>query len=184
MFKSLKLYIGATLEFDRLNCTLVDFGYKRQEAVLHEGDFSRRGNLADVFAFTFELPIRVEFFEDTITSIRTFDPVKGTGLWEHQMVIILPFKKISGAKSAAFCEQFPLENFVDIQIGDYVVHNEHGVGRFKGIEKIKNHEKPQDHLVIEYENHEKLFVPVDSMHLVQKYIAFHVRRPQTSSVRE
>jgi transcription-repair coupling factor (superfamily II helicase) len=178
MFKSLKLYINATLEFDRLNSTLIEFGYKRQDAVLREGDFARRGNLLDIFAYTFELPIRVEFTDDTITSIRTFDPGKGTNLWEHRMVIILPVKKPSSAKHVQFSEQFPLENFVDIQIGDYVVHNEHGVGRFKGIEKIKKQDKLRDHLVIEYENHEKLFVPIESMHLVQKYIAFQVRRPK------
>jgi transcription-repair coupling factor (superfamily II helicase) len=178
MFKSLKLYINATLEFDRLNSTLIEFGYKRQDAVLREGDFARRGNLLDIFAYTFELPIRVEFADDTITSIRTFDPGKGTNLWEHRMVIILPVKKPSVSKQAHFSEQFPLENFVDIQIGDYVVHNEHGVGRFKGIEKIRKQDKLKDHLVIEYDAHEKLFVPVESMHLVQKYIAFQVRRPK------
>ncbi|MFA5100350.1 MAG: transcription-repair coupling factor [Candidatus Omnitrophota bacterium] len=178
MFKSLKFYIGATLDFGRLNSILAEFGYKRQEAVLNEGDFSRRGNLLDVFAFTFELPIRVEFSEDTITSIRTFDPAKGSILWDHQMVIVLPVKKVSAARSVSFSEQFPLENFVDIQIGDYVVHNEHGVGRFKGIERIKVGDKAKDHLVIEYDGGEKLFVPVESMHLVQKYIAFHVRRPK------
>ncbi|HOU36388.1 MAG TPA: transcription-repair coupling factor [Candidatus Omnitrophota bacterium] len=177
MFRSLKIYRGANLDFDRLNATLAEFGYKRQDAVLHEGDFCRRGSILDVFAFTFELPVRVEFSDDTVASIRTFDPVKGTGLWDHQMVIILPYRKTSAARPG-FSEQFPLDNFVDIQPGDYVVHNDHGVGRYRGIEKLRRQDKPRDHLVIEYEAGEKLFVPVESMHLVQKYIAFHVRRPK------
>lgn len=178
MFRSLKLYVGAELDFDRLNGALAEFGYKRRDAVLHEGDFARRGNILDVFAFTFELPIRIEFSENAIGSIRTFDPAKGTGLWEHRMVIILPYKKTASARPGGFSEQFPLENFVDIHLGDYVVHNDHGVGRFKGIEKIRKQDRLRDHLVIEYEGGEKLFVPVESMHLVQKYIAFHVRRPR------
>jgi len=178
MFKSLKLYVGASLDAQNLNLALVDFGYKRQEAVLREGDFSRRGGILDIFAFTFELPIRVEFLEDTIVSIRTLDPVKGTSLWEHRIVIVLPFKKAQPAKAAQFSEQFPIENFVDIKPGDYVVHNEHGVGRFRGIERIKKNDKLKDHLVLEYDGGEKLFVPAESMHLVQKYIAFHVGRPK------
>ncbi|MCU0651157.1 MAG: hypothetical protein MUC52_02875 [Candidatus Omnitrophica bacterium] len=178
MFRSIKLYIGAAPEFERLHADLAEFGYKRQEAVLHEGDFCRRGNLLDIFAFTFELPIRIEFSDDIITSIKTFDPVKGTGLWEHRIVIILPLKKTAPSIRAPFSENVPLENFVDINIGDYVVHNEHGVGRFKGIEKIRKADKLKDHLVVEYDRGEKLFVPVESMHLVQKYIAFHVRRPK------
>jgi len=92
-----------------------------------------------LFAFTFELPIRIEFMEDTVLSIKTFDPASGKGLWEHQMVIILPYRKTlpSAARTAQFSEQFPIENFVDIQPGDYVVHNDYGVGRYRGIEKIR-----------------------------------------------
>jgi len=183
MFKSLKIYVGSTLGFERLNSTLSEFGYKRCEAVLQEGDFCRRGSIIDVFAFTFELPIRIEFMEDTVLSIKTFDPASGKGLWEHQMVIILPYRKTlpSAARTAQFSEQFPIENFVDIQPGDYVVHNDYGVGRYRGIEKIRRQDKFRDHLVIEYDAGEKLFVPVESMHLVQKYIAFHVRRPNLTA---
>jgi transcription-repair coupling factor (superfamily II helicase) len=58
------------------------------------------------------------------------------------------------------------------------VHNQHGIGRFLGLEKIRHQEKVKDHLVIEYDRQEKLYVPVESMHLVQKYIAFHAKKPK------
>lgn len=178
MFRSLKLYVGARIEPENACSALSDLGYKRHDSVFREGDFASRGGILDVFAFTFELPIRVEFDEDAITSIRAYDPVKGSSLWPHDMVIILPMKRSQPARAARFSEQFPIENFVDIKAGDYVVHNEHGVGRYKGIERIKKQDKYKDHLVIEYDGREKLFVPVESIHLVQKYIAFHVRRPK------
>jgi transcription-repair coupling factor (superfamily II helicase) len=115
---------------------------------------------------------------DTISRIRTFNPSTGEPLWEHKMAIVLPIKKASAAKTVQFSEEFPLSNFIDLSVGDYVVHTQHGIGRFLGIDKIKAQDKYKDHLVIEYDRQEKLFVPVDQMHLVQKYIAFHIRRPK------
>jgi len=58
------------------------------------------------------------------------------------------------------------------------VHTQHGIGRFLGLDKIKVGDKYRDHLVIEYEGQEKLYVPTDAMHLVQKYIAFAARKPK------
>jgi len=178
MFKSLKIYAGAQIDTGYIAATLAGFGYKRQDAVAEEGEFSLRGGIVDIFPFTFELPIRVEMDLDAVKSIRSFDPQDGKPLWEHKIVIILPVKKSGPAKPASFSENFPLESFVDINVGDYVVHNEYGIGRFKGFEKLKGRDKPADNLVIEYEGGEKLYVPTESMHLVQKYIAFHTRRPK------
>ena len=178
MFKSLKIYVDGPVNPEYIANTLVGFGYKRQDSVLEEGEFSLRGGIIDIFPFTFELPIRIELDMDKIHSIKTFVPHEGKAIWEHKMAIILPFKKITAAKSGAFSESFPLESFVDINVGDYVVHNEYGIGRFKGFEKLKSREKITDNLVIEYESQEKLYVPTESMHLVQKYIAFATRRPK------
>jgi len=178
MFKSLKLYNGEAIDLDRLLLTLAEFGYKRQEHVLEEGDFSRRGEVVDIFPFAFELPIRIALNIDVISSINTFNPQGGLPLWGHKMVIVLPVKKAHAIKTPAFTEELPLDNFVDLNTGDYVVHNHYGIGRFLGLEKIKVGDKQKDHLVIEYDRQEKLYVPVDQMHLVQKYIAFHVRKPK------
>jgi transcription-repair coupling factor (superfamily II helicase) len=178
MFKSLKLYIGLTLDLEVIVSTLVEFGYSRCDLVSEEGDFSKRGSILDIFPFTFELPIRIEFDNNNLRNIKSFMPSSGEAIWEHKMVIILPIKKTPVSKTISFSEEFPLSSFIDLNIGDYVVHNQHGIGRFLGIDKIKLKDKFQDHLILEYENQEKLFVPIDQMHLVQKYIAFHVRRPK------
>lgn len=157
---------------------LVDYGYERQERVSEEGEFSLRGGIIDIFPNSFELPIRIELDADRISYIKTFNPVSGEPLWEHRMVIVLPMGRSSALKTHAFKEDFPLSSFVDLNIGDYVVHNQHGIGRFLGLQKLKIKDKSCDHLVIEYDRQEKLFVPVNQMHLVQKYIAFYIRRPK------
>lgn len=170
MFKSLKIYAGQVIATGNLAAQLVDFGYKRQEKTAEEGDFSLRGHIIDIFPFTFELPIRIELDIDKVSSIKTFNPDTGENLWEHKISIVLPIKKIRPSRPPLFKEDFPVDNFVDLNTGDYVVHTQHGVGRFLGFDK--------DHLMIEYENQEKLYVPVEAMHLVQKYIAFKAKRPR------
>ncbi|MCX7927485.1 MAG: transcription-repair coupling factor [Candidatus Omnitrophica bacterium] len=178
MFKSLKLYVGQTIQPQELSEDLVGFSYQRHTQVVEEGDFAVRGGVIDIFAYTFELPIRIEIDNDKISSIRTFDYQDGRLLWAHQMVIILPFRKVSSFRRTTFSERYPLESFVDISVGDYVVHTDYGIGRFLGMQKVKLGDKYVDNLVIEYEGKEKLYVPITSMHLVQKYIAFQTRRPK------
>ena len=178
LFRSLKLYLNQELDLEVFLAALVDFGYSRQEQVSAEGDFSRRGGVIDIFPLSFELPIRIELNNEKISSIKAFNPDNGQALWQHNIVIVLPFKKSSGVRSAAFREEFPLKNFLDLQVGDFVVHSQHGIGKFRGIQKIKLKGALKDHLVIEYDRNEKLYVPIDAMHLVQKYIAFHSRKPK------
>jgi len=149
MFKSLKLYTGATISLGNILATLVDFGYKRQETVLEEGDFARRGEIFDIFPFAFELPIRIELNMDEIASIKTFNPVDGIPVWEHKMLIILSVKKVHAFKTATFTEDLPVESFVDLNIGDYVVHTQHGIGRFLGLDKIKVGDKKYRTILVE-----------------------------------
>jgi len=177
MFKSLKIYINQSIDLENLIKTLIDFDYKRREQVSAEGDFSLRGGVVDIFPLSFELPIRIELDNEKIISIKTFNPESGQPLWQHNIVIILPHKS-SSTRTSVFSEDFPLKNFVDLNVGDFVVHNQHGIGKFLGMQKVQVAGVSKDHLVIEYDRNEKLFVPVDSMHLVQKYIAFHTRKPR------
>jgi len=178
MFKSLKLYAGLSIDLEQILLSLTGFGYKRQEKVSEEGDFARRGEVIDIFPASFELPVRIELDKDCVASIKTFNPDTGEPLWQHKIVIILPQGKPHSLKTAPFTEEFPVDSYLDLNSGDYVVHTQHGIGRFLGLDKIKVGDKYRDHLAIEYEGQEKLYVPTESMHLVQKYIAFHARRPK------
>ena len=71
-----------------------------------------------------------------------------------------------------------IDTFTDLNIGDYVVHEYHGIGKYIGIEKIKVKEITKDYLTIEYKDNDKLFVPVDQMDLVQKYIGADSGKPK------
>lgn len=64
----------------------------------------------------------------------------------------------------------PIASFVDLKIGDYIVHDVHGIGRYLGIERLTVEGIDRDYLLIAYDGTDKLYVPTDQMDLIQKYI--------------
>ena len=68
----IQLEVGGTYELDELKRKLVELGYQLVRAVEHMGEFSVRGGILDVFPMTEENPIRIEFFDDEIDTIRYF----------------------------------------------------------------------------------------------------------------
>ena len=60
--------------------------------------------------------------------------------------------------------------FRDINIGDYVVHVNHGIGKYVGVETLDIGGIHRDYLHIRYGGDDKLFVPTDQVNLLQKYI--------------
>ncbi|MEE1341976.1 MAG: transcription-repair coupling factor [Lachnospiraceae bacterium] len=75
-----------------------------------------------------------------------------------------------------------INSFSDISIGDYVVHENHGLGVYKGIEKIEVDHVIKDYLTIEYSGGSNLFVPVSSLDMIQKYASSSARRPKLNKL--
>jgi transcription-repair coupling factor (superfamily II helicase) len=193
MFKMLKIYRNQEIRLEDLLRQLSGFGYSHQTKVAEEGDYAHRGSLIDIFPFTFEYPLRIELAINNIESIKSFDIPSQRLLWEHQMAIILSFKRrhrsyvdtfVAPSKEKVYIrtegENVPLENFLDLTVGDYVVHVEHGIGKFKGFKKLAHKGKMIDHLVISYLGADMLYVPMSEVHLVSRYIAFEAGRPKLS----
>ena len=182
MFEALKIYKGQRIELEEIYKTLTQFGYKRLSAITEEGDFSAKGENIFIFPATFEYPIRIELSHDKVENIKTIDIVSYRAISEHQMVIVLPIKgmlrkrKYRSAKTHK--ETDPIDSFVDIEPGDYVVHVDYGVGKYLGRERIKTEGSFDDHLVLEYKGRDKLLVPFRDLNKVQKYISFKKRPPK------
>ena len=75
-----------------------------------------------------------------------------------------------------------LETFSELKQGDYVVHDNHGIGIFSGIETLKNQGEIRDYIKIKYAGHGILYVPVDQMDVVQKYIGSEGASPKLNKL--
>ncbi|UOY91422.1 transcription-repair coupling factor [Ectobacillus sp. JY-23] len=67
-----QIHVGNDLELEDLARSLVEMGYERKSMVEAPGDFSVRGGILDVYPLTEELPVRIEFFDTEVDSIRSF----------------------------------------------------------------------------------------------------------------
>ena len=56
-----------------------------------------------------------------------------------------------------------------LEVGDYIVHNHHGIGRYTGITTLTKNGLKKDYLVIEYKGNDKLYIPVEKIELISKY---------------
>jgi transcription-repair coupling factor (superfamily II helicase) len=63
-----------------------------------------------------------------------------------------------------------LTAFTDLAVGDLVVHEDHGIGRYVGLRTMRVGDKDGDFLVLEYAESNQLYVPVDRLDLVSKYL--------------
>jgi transcription-repair coupling factor (superfamily II helicase) len=183
MFKSLKLYIGQEIDMQVVRDTLFDFGYKRYSEISNVGEFAIRGAILDIWPVTFELPVRCEWQDNKITTLRSIDIPTYKSFWDHTFLIILPVKRLFYTRVVYCADDTPINNFLDIKQGDYIVHTKYGIGRFLGLEKIKIGEKLLDHLIIEYDEKERLFVPVNDISKVHKYVGFGRTHPKLNSLK-
>ncbi|HBT81457.1 hypothetical protein A3B26_00325 [Candidatus Giovannonibacteria bacterium RIFCSPLOWO2_01_FULL_48_47] len=132
-----------------LSCELTDLGYVKYVGEIHKGEFFQQGGLITIFPINNQTPVTIEFEGNYVTSIQEAKIVP------HETRL----SKISGHK---------------IEAGDYVVHEDHGIGVFRGIEK--------NYLMIEYaparKNGEpdKLFVPEKLSKKISPYLG--LKNPQ------
>jgi transcription-repair coupling factor (superfamily II helicase) len=76
----------------------------------------------------------------------------------------------------------PLTSLTDLKRGDLVVHLRHGIGRFSGMATLEKRGFLEDFLLLEFAEGTKLYVPVDAIDLVQKYIGASSRAPELSTI--
>ena len=261
--------VDDTLELEAFVSKLVDFGYQRSSEVESIGYFAVRGGIVDVFPINSDSPIRIEFFDNLVETMRLFDidskrssknindvtilpvdvPADKTasvieylsgGLVvldepehisenikqiqsENQAARIIPFEdlienmtiaisasqhaadsniqtvdfdsniilnntqiqrwiasKHTHRKITAKAKKSALDFFSDIEVGDYVVHETHGIGKFLGVISMDVGGSVRDYVHIQYNGDDKIFLPTDQLDAIHKYIAVGDSVPRLS----
>ena len=92
---------------------------------------------------------------------------------ESEAVLTRPLRR--GSKVSAF-----LSDFRDLQVGDYVVHVEHGIGQYQGLKEITQGDTTGEFMILEYAEGSRLYVPLTRLDLVQKYRSAEGQKPALS----
>ena len=80
------------------------------------------------------------------------------------------FGMVKQRKFAKTDEAAKINYFTDIKLGDFVVHNIHGIGQYVGIDKIEVDGNLKDYIILNYAGTDKLYVPVEQVTNLHKYI--------------
>ncbi|MFP4194480.1 MAG: transcription-repair coupling factor [Desulfobacterales bacterium] len=103
--------------------------------------------------------------------------LSGGFVWPEQRLAVITDREIFGTRVKQRSRrenrqpvQSALLDFAELKAGDLVVHSDHGIGKYLGLEKITVEGITSDFLVLEYRGGDRLFLPVDRMDMVQKYM--------------
>ncbi|WP_237607586.1 transcription-repair coupling factor [Roseimaritima sediminicola] len=76
----------------------------------------------------------------------------------------------------------PIDSFQQLKAGDLVVHLSHGIGLYRGMELIEKQGHGQEHLVIEFAEGTKIYVPAARIGLIQRYVGGSKTRPRLAKI--
>ena len=96
-------------------------------------------------------------------------------VWPEAAIALITANEIFGTRRKGTAAgrsrvQKQLLRFEDLKIGDLVVHDEHGIGQYKGLIKLTVEFATNDYLLIMYRDDDRLYLPVDRMNRIQKYM--------------
>jgi transcription-repair coupling factor (superfamily II helicase) len=156
----------------------------RDECVLiachNEGEQKR---LAEMLAET-DLPAtgRVQLCEGRL--LRGFRLVaeKLIVLSDHELFGRRDIRRTTDAPARAKIESRAIDSFLELTAGDLVVHLTKGIARYRGMELLANGPQQEEHLVLEFRDSVKVYVPSSLIHLVQKYVGGAKSSPTLSKL--
>ncbi len=139
-------------QFSQFIRKLDEMGYERVFKVSDPGEFSQRGGIIDVFPINSMNAVRLDFLGnevDLITelNVRISDEKKSRDILKKKLKSQKLFSELKGLKP-----------------GDYLVHLDHGIGKFIGIKK--------EYYVLEYAKEDRLYVPVGLERKLSRYVGF------------
>ena len=77
-----------------------------------------------------------------------------------------------------------LQDYNELEVGDYVVHQTHGIGKYLGLETIEISGIHRDYLTIQYQNNDTISIPVDQVELLTKYTAGEGKPPKINKLND
>jgi transcription-repair coupling factor (superfamily II helicase) len=145
---------------------LDEMGYEKVFKVESPGEFSHQGGVLDIFPINMNQAVRLDFLGNKIETIQLLD----TRVENEEKAKDILKKKLTSQKL--------FSDIKNIKPGDFLVHLDHGVAKFCGIETVAmenektNTKTEEQYYILEYAQNDKLFVPVGLERKLSKYVGF------------
>src|SRR3989344_6380 len=162
---------GESYNFSQFLRKLDEMGYERVFKVQEPGEFSQRGGIVDVFAVNQMKAVRFDFFGNEVESIA----ILGTDEKKVYPPEFLEekFRRTREILKKRLKSHKLFSDLKRLKSGDYLVHLDHGVGRFSEITEFEFSDSgKQKYYVLEYAKEDKLYVPLGLEKKLSRYVGF------------
>ena len=116
--------------------------------------------------------------EGKITRGFSYPPLKTVIVGEEEVF----GKKTRRRRRGRTREGYFLRSFAELEKGDFIVHVDHGIGRYRGLERFTFGDTENDFLLLEYRDKDRLYIPVDRLNQIQRYIGPDGHIPQVDKL--
>ncbi|MCY0876222.1 MAG: transcription-repair coupling factor [Firmicutes bacterium] len=168
-----------------LKTELTRFRKARQQVVLLAGNDERAERLMRVLEdFGMEVQKSDDFDPDCLDPQLLIGNLDGGFELPSAHLVVITESEVFVTKRRArkvrsdASEAAKIKSYQDLHIGDFVVHISHGIGRYMGIETLVIDGNHRDYLHLTYAGNDKLYVPVDQINQVQKYLGSEDKAPR------
>ena len=108
---TLRIVKGTKVDMDFVTDVLQEYEFERVDFVVDPGQYAVRGGIIDVFSYANDQPFRIEFFDDMVDSLRTFDPVSQLSVRQYDTISILPNMQRRAKDVVTVEEKVPLTHY-------------------------------------------------------------------------
>ncbi len=162
---------------DFLETELLRYAKLKYEIYIYCSTEDRAENMKN-FVGRSGLESRVKVLAGALSGGMEFPEEKLVILCDKDIFVTVKQKK--ARKEAG--EHRGIKAFSDIRKGDYVVHENHGIGKFLGVTQLDVQDVKKDYLKIKYAGEDMLYVPVEQMDIIQKYIGSEDGTPKINKL--
>ena len=151
---------GHSANFSQVLRKLDEMGYEKVQTVSEPGEFARRGGTIDIFPINELNACRVDFYGNEIENIQP-------------LTISIADEQESRERIKRKLKRQKLYSQLGIiKPGDYLVHLDHGIGKFVAIVSLEESDSPIKYYLLEYAQGDKLYVPVGLERKLSRYVGF------------
>ncbi len=132
---------------------------------------------------------RVDKLQTKVVNIVSLNLTNGFNLLDEKIAVITETEifgktKKRRTKRLNITNAERLQDYNELEVGNYVVHQTHGIGKYLGLETIEISGIHRDYLTIQYQNNDTISIPVDQVELLTKYTAGEGKPPKINKLND
>lgn len=168
---------------------LKDYVYRGNKVIILAGSETKAKKLVTTLA---EFDLHSRFDKNLEDEIKTSEIVITEGSIHDgfelvdSKYVVLSYSEIYGNQNSKKKNKKDKNSkkvsFDDLKVGDYVVHEAHGIGKYIGTDRLEVQGIQKDYVILEYRGEDKLFIPIENLDSIYKYVAGDGVKPKINKL--